>query len=108
MVDFRTSSYCNTLNKCIKRIAKRISISLPSIVDRSQAVFIKDRSISDNILMAQNLQGYNSRNGSAKATLIMELHKVFDSCHWKFIINVLILRRRLLRFILLVLLHHFC
>lgn len=92
--DFRPISCCNTLYKCIsKLIAKRLSSTLPLIIDRSQSAFVKGRNISDNILLAQEiLKGYGNSNHVSKATFKMDLHKAFDSCNWQYIFNVLILR----------------
>lgn len=56
MKDFRPISLCSNAYKCIaKIIANRIKLVLPSIIDLSQSAFIPGRSISDNILMAQEL-----------------------------------------------------
>lgn len=94
MADFRPTSCCNTIYKCIsKLIARRFSRTLPSLVDKSQAAFVKSRNISDNILMAQEiLKGYNKSYGAPKAAFKMDLHKAFDSYNWQFIYDVLILR----------------
>lgn len=94
MADFRPISCCNTIYKCLsKLIARRFSKTLPDLVDKSQAAFVKGRSISDNILLAQELlNGYNPHHGVPKATFKLDLHKAFDTCHWQFILDVLIIR----------------
>lgn len=94
MKDYRPISCCNTLYKCIsKLIAQRLRSTLPDLVDKAQAAFIKGRNISDNILMAQEiLKGYNRKRDGPRAAFKMDLNKAFDSCHWQFIIDVLILR----------------
>lgn len=56
MLDFRPISCCNTIYKCIAKIlANRLKSVLPSLIDHAQAAFISGRSISDNILLAQEL-----------------------------------------------------
>ncbi|KAL8116943.1 hypothetical protein AgCh_023212 [Apium graveolens] len=46
----------------------------------AQSAFVKGRSITDNILMAQELfRGYNRESGTAKCALKFDLHKAFDS-----------------------------
>ena len=55
--DFRPISCCNTLlYKCItKLIANRIKHALPSLISPGQSAFIQGRSLSDNIILAQEL-----------------------------------------------------
>ena len=92
MVDFRPISLLNIPYKCISKIlANRIKTVLPDIIDHSQSAFIKGRSISDNILLAQELfRGYGRETGSPKCSLKLDLHKAFDSVDWRFIISLLI------------------
>ena len=61
MSDLRPISLLNIPYKCISKIlANRLKLVLPDIIDRSQSAFIKGRSISDNILLAQELfRGYD-------------------------------------------------
>ena len=45
-----------TSYKCIaKFLANRLKLIMPDIIDQNQSVFVKGRSISDNILLAQEL-----------------------------------------------------
>lgn len=61
---------------------------MPSIIDISQSAFIPGRTISDNILMAQELfRGYHRDTGLSKCALKLDLHKAFDSIHWNFIMG---------------------
>ena len=54
--DFRSISCCTVVYKCITRImASRLKKYMPQMVSNSQSAFIPGRSISDNILMAQEL-----------------------------------------------------
>lgn len=82
MADFRPIACCNTLYKCVsKLIAKRFSQTLPTLIDRAQAAC---RSISDNILIAQEIfQGYSSASGPPRVAFKMDLHKAFDTCRWR-------------------------
>ncbi|KAL8122679.1 hypothetical protein AgCh_010876 [Apium graveolens] len=63
---------------------------MPELVHISQSAFIPGRSISDNILMAQELfRGYERETGTPKCALKIDLHKAFDSVQWSFILAVL-------------------
>ena len=92
MRDFRPISLLNIPYKCISKIlANRLKLVLPDIIDRSQSAFIKGRSISDNILLAQELfRGYDRETGTSKCAFKLDLHKAFDSVDWRFIIALLV------------------
>lgn len=62
MQDFGPISLC--MYKCISKIIVfRLKKVLPSIVDIAQSAFIPGSSISDNILLAQELfRGYEGEN----------------------------------------------
>ncbi|KAL8105013.1 hypothetical protein AgCh_028975 [Apium graveolens] len=76
-----------------KLIARRFSQILPSLIDKVQGAFVKGRSISDNILVAQEiLKGHSNSRNAPSAVFKMDIHKAFDKCHWQPIIDVLILR----------------
>ncbi|XP_074347168.1 uncharacterized protein LOC141685998 [Apium graveolens] len=72
MKEFRPISLCSIMYKCISKIiANRMKALMPHLVNDSQSAFISSRSISDNILMAQELfRGYNrdSERITAKIT----------------------------------------
>lgn len=91
MQDFRPISLCTVMYKCISKIiASRLKKILPSIVKKAQSAFIPGRSISDNILLAQELfHGYDRDTGASKCALKIDLHKAFDSLNWNFILAVL-------------------
>ncbi|KAL0373166.1 UNVERIFIED_CONTAM: Retrovirus-related Pol polyprotein from type-2 retrotransposable element R2DM [Sesamum calycinum] len=60
------------------------------LIDYSQNAFIPGRSISDNILLAQELlAGYNQTKLPPKCTIKVDLQKVYDSVEWDFLLEVL-------------------
>ncbi|XP_074361889.1 secreted RxLR effector protein 78-like [Apium graveolens] len=63
----------------------------PDVIDIAQSAFIKERSISDNILMVQELfRGYGRESGGAnKCALKINLRKSFDSISRDFILQAL-------------------
>lgn len=91
MADFRPISCCNTIYKCIaKIISNRLKEVLPHIIDTAQSAFVKGRSISDNILIAQELfQGYTRTTGPSRCALKIDLRKAFDTVRWDFLFDTL-------------------
>lgn len=91
MGDFRPISLYSVAYKgIVKIIANHLKMVLPEVIDIVQSVFIKGRSISYNILMAQELfRGYDRGSVCAKCALKMDLHKAFDSIGWDFILQAM-------------------
>lgn len=91
MKDFRLFSLCSSEYKCIAKIlANRLKLVLPQVIEVAQSAFVKkDRSITDNILTAQELfRGYGGETSSAKCALKIDLHKYFDPISWEFILTL--------------------
>lgn len=56
ITDYRPISCCNVLYKCISKIlANRIKEGLTDTVSENQSMFVPGRSISDNILLTQEI-----------------------------------------------------
>lgn len=91
MKEFCPISLCTIAYKCISKIlANRIKLLLPSIINMAQSAFVKGRSISDNILIAQELfRGYTRDTGVPKCSVKLDLHKAFDSLSWDFLVAAL-------------------
>ncbi|KAL0295338.1 UNVERIFIED_CONTAM: hypothetical protein Scaly_3105900 [Sesamum calycinum] len=89
--DYRPISCCNVLYKAItKIIVKRIQRVLPLLINYSQNAFVPGRSISDNILLAQELlAGYNQTRLPERCTLKVDIQKAYDSVEWDFLLEVL-------------------
>ncbi|KAL0295432.1 UNVERIFIED_CONTAM: putative mitochondrial protein [Sesamum calycinum] len=63
---------------------------LPLLIDYSQNAFVPGRSISDNILLAQELlTGYNQVRLPARCMLKVDIQKAYDSVEWDFLLEVL-------------------
>ncbi|XP_074378640.1 uncharacterized protein LOC141720187 [Apium graveolens] len=61
-----------------------------SIIDKSQSAFIKGHSISNNVLVSQELfRGYGRASGIPKCALKLDLYKAFDSIDWSFLMQAL-------------------
>ncbi|KAL0346366.1 UNVERIFIED_CONTAM: hypothetical protein Scaly_1652600 [Sesamum calycinum] len=99
--DYRPISCCNVIYKAItKIIVKRMQLVLHLLIDYSQNAFVPGRSISDNILLAQELlAGYNQMRVPPRCTLKVDIQKAYDSVEWDFLLEVLKLFNFPLRFI---------
>ncbi|KAL0302793.1 UNVERIFIED_CONTAM: LINE-1 reverse transcriptase [Sesamum angustifolium] len=102
--DYRPISCCNVLYKAItKIIVRRLQLVLHLLIDYSQNAFVPGRSISDNILLAQELlAGYNQVRLPHRCTLKVDIQKAYDSVEWDFLLEVLRLLNFSPRFIVLI------
>lgn len=68
---------CDLQYKTITKIlANRLQPMLPLIINKAQPAFVKDRSISDNILLMQELvRNYQRDSGTAKCAIKIDLMK---------------------------------
>ncbi|KAL0289060.1 UNVERIFIED_CONTAM: Retrovirus-related Pol polyprotein from type-2 retrotransposable element R2DM [Sesamum calycinum] len=89
--DFRPIACCNVIYKIItKIIVKRMQSILHLLIDYSQNAFVPGRSISDNILLAQELlAGYNQAKLPPRCTIKVDIQKAYDSVDWDFLTAVL-------------------
>ncbi|GFS35287.1 hypothetical protein Acr_00g0038880 [Actinidia rufa] len=79
--DFRPIACCNIVYKVISKIiATRLGPAISSIIDPTQAAFIQNESMVDNIfLMQELLRQYSRTRTSPRCTLNVDLRKAYDS-----------------------------
>lgn len=71
-------------------LANRLEKVLPSLIDRAQSAFVPGRSISDNILLAQELfRNYHRGSGHPRCALKIDLRKAFDTVNRSFLFDLL-------------------
>lgn len=83
VTDYRPISCCNVFYKVISKIlTSRLCTVIGGIIDPAQAAFIKERSIVDNIHLAQELfRKYNRKTASPRCILKVDLQKAYDTIH---------------------------
>lgn len=84
--------YClNTLYKVISRIlVKRLKLCLPYLILPCQTVFVKDRLLVENTVLASELiNGYHKNKKPKKITIKVDIAKAFDTLLWEFMFATL-------------------
>lgn len=78
--DLRPISLSYFVNKVISRVLyKRLLIVLPKIISPNQVRFMKDRSITKNILLAQEIiRNINKRNKHTNVVVKLNMTKAYD------------------------------
>ncbi|GJU52788.1 uncharacterized protein Tco_1226502 [Tanacetum coccineum] len=89
--DYRPISCCNVIYKCVSKIiTNRIKNGLDDVVSVNQSAFIPGRSISDNILLTQELMhNYHLNRGPPRCAFKIDIQKAYDTVSWKFLNNIL-------------------
>ncbi|GJZ30686.1 hypothetical protein Tco_0575733 [Tanacetum coccineum] len=90
--DYRPISCCNVLFKCISKIiANRIKHCLKTIISPNQSAFIPGRSITDNILLTQELMhNYHLERGTPRCAFKVDIQKAYDTVDWDFLRIILL------------------
>ncbi|KAL0345258.1 UNVERIFIED_CONTAM: putative mitochondrial protein [Sesamum radiatum] len=87
VTDFRSISLCNVTYKLAsKNIANRIKPRLNDMISESQFEFVPDRLITDNVLVAFELNHFlaHERWGSVRhIALKLDINKAYDRVEWR-------------------------
>ena len=89
--DYRPISLSNFINKIISKIlSNRLSSVLPSMVSDNQSGFVKGRSISENIILAQEIiHGMKLPKEGSNVVIKLDMVKAYDRVSWAYICIVL-------------------
>ncbi|GKA88788.1 hypothetical protein Tco_0810552 [Tanacetum coccineum] len=89
--DYRPISCCNVLFKCISKIiANRIKHCLKNIASPNQSAFVPGGSITDNILLTQELMhNYHLDRGTPRCAFKVDIQKAYDTVDWEFLRTIL-------------------
>ncbi|KAI0494122.1 hypothetical protein KFK09_024253 [Dendrobium nobile] len=89
--DFRPISLCTFFNKLnSKIIANRLAKLLPGFISLNQTGFVKGRTISDNVLLAQELtHDLNTKSTGGNIIFKLDITKAYDNLDWNFLYKIL-------------------
>ncbi|KAK6803126.1 hypothetical protein RDI58_000910 [Solanum bulbocastanum] len=89
--EFRPISLSNFTNKVIsKLLCLRLAPILPSLVSPNQSGFVKGRSISENIMLAQEIiHQIRKPNIGSNVVIKLDMAKAYDRVSWSYICIVL-------------------
>ena len=91
--EYRRISLCNVLYKIFSKVlANRLKKIMPKIITKHQSTFVKNRLISDNILVAFEtlhcMKNHNSGD-SGFMTLKLDMSKAYDQVERDFLENLM-------------------
>ena len=93
MKDFHPISLSNVAYKLISKVlANRLKAVLPQIILENQSVFLSERLITDNVLVAFELMHYldHKKEGNESFTAIkLDMSKAYDRVKWMFVEKVM-------------------
>ncbi|XP_074347681.1 uncharacterized protein LOC141686552 [Apium graveolens] len=89
MRDLRPIALCNVLYRIMANVlANRLQEVLPSLISENQSAFIKNRGITDNVLIAFEVIHHMSRKKKGRVgevALKLDISKAYDKVNWSFL-----------------------
>jgi len=86
MTNFRPISLSNVVYKLVAKVlANRLKIVLPHIISKNQSVFLSERLITDNVLVAFELMHYleHKKEGEENFMVVkLDMSKAYDHVEW--------------------------
>nr|XP_016459576.1 PREDICTED: uncharacterized protein LOC107783119 [Nicotiana tabacum] len=89
--EFRPISLSNYTNKIITKILSiRLNPLLTKLISANQSDFVKDRLITENVLLAQEIiKSISNTNKGDNVVMKLDMAKAYDRISWNFVIVVL-------------------
>ena len=79
----------NDYNIFVKILATRLNIVLPKLISPMQTGFMKNRHISDNIVLLNNVIGECAKTNTEAVLISIDFEKAFDTVEWSEIYKAL-------------------
>lgn len=93
VTDLRPISLCNVLFRILSKVlANRLKKVLPGLISDSQSAFVEGRMLTDNALIAFEVNHYINRRTQGKngvAGLKIDVSKAYDRLEWEFVESML-------------------
>lgn len=94
MSDLRPISLCNVLVRILSKVmSNRLKRCLGSIISDKQSAFIEGRLLTDNAMLAFEINHYMKRKTQGQngwAALKIDISKAYDRLEWDFIYNMMV------------------
>ncbi|GJV18773.1 RNA-directed DNA polymerase, eukaryota, reverse transcriptase zinc-binding domain protein [Tanacetum coccineum] len=89
--EYRPIACCNVFYKIISKIlTNRLKFVLCRIISKNQSAFIPQRSITDNIMITQELlKSYGIKNGKSRCAFKIDIMKEYDIVNWDFLESIM-------------------
>ena len=89
MRDLRPIALCNVLYRIMAKVlANRLQEMLPSLILEIQSAFIKNKSTTDNVLIAFEVIHHMSRKKQGRIGVValkLDISKAYDKVNWSFL-----------------------
>ena len=93
MTEYRPISLCNVVYKLISKVlANRLKVTLPQLITENQSVFLSERLITDNVLVAFEVMHYLEHKRDGKDCYMavkLDMSKAYNRVKWGFIEKVM-------------------
>ena len=93
MTEYKPISLCNVVYKLISKVlANRLKVTLPQLITENQSVFLSERLITDNVLVAFEVMHYLEHKRDGKDCYMavkLDMSEAYNRVKWGFIEKVM-------------------